>query len=125
MDVDYPLREGLNEARRQQPHVARQTHKIDLMLAQHRHDLALVLFAFAPLALNYNRLQPAFASQLQTTRICFVADDDCDLGVWNNAVTNRITQRQHVRPTAGYQDRDSFIPGVRQIATSRFPLTTV
>ncbi len=36
MNVEYPPPERLDETRRQEPHVSRQTNEIDLMLAQNR-----------------------------------------------------------------------------------------
>ena len=60
VNVEYPIPERLDEARRQKPHVTSKTNKIDTMLDQDRNDLPLVLFATATLAFNNPRLNSAF-----------------------------------------------------------------
>jgi len=96
MNVEYSPSKRLNKARRQQPHVTSETNKIHVALAQSCDDLVLVLFTIAPTTLDRNGFDATLSRELQPARAGFITDNDRDLSIGYSAVTNRITERQHV-----------------------------
>ena len=100
MDVENAILECVDEERRQDAHVPGKTDQIDALVAQDRNDLAIVLFTFTSAAFDDDCLDSALAGDLETFRVALIADHDGDLGVWNCAVSNRVGERNHVRPAA-------------------------
>src|SRR6185312_8254306 len=57
VNVQYPIWERFEKYRRNQPHIARQAHQIDFVLAQAGNHGSIVLGASDPFALDYMRVQ--------------------------------------------------------------------
>src|SRR6185369_12698334 len=121
MNVEYPPSKRLDKTRRQQPHVSGQTNKIHVTLAQSCNDLMLVLFSITPTTSNHDRFNSTHSREFQPARAGFVTYNDYYLSIRYATVTDRITERQHVRSATGDQDRNSLFQNV----TSRLPLVTL
>src|SRR5271165_6218967 len=81
MNVEDAIGKLLHEPGREQAHVTREAHEVDLALAQRGHDFAIVLLARLALRRNHQRVQAALARRLDSWRISPVRDDDRDLRV--------------------------------------------
>src|ERR1051325_1700679 len=97
MNVERAPAKRLYERRGEQAHVTGQADQLDAVCAQRRDDLAVMLFALAPAALDDQSLDSPLGRASQSRRVPLIADHNGDLGFRNSSLIDGIGERQHVR----------------------------
>ena len=108
MNVQNALRKGLNEARREQAHVASEADELDAMFLERGNDGGIMLCAFAAVGLNGERGEAAFPSSGETGRVGFIRDDDGNFGIRDATRGDAIRDGEEVRAAAREQDAETM-----------------
>jgi hypothetical protein len=108
MNIQDALRKTLNEVRRQQAHVAGQTHQIDLVFVQNGNDLAIVRFTLKPSRRDDLRGNTSRAGTLNSLRAFSIRDDNRDLRIRNSARGNAVRKGFKIRAPPAQQHTYAF-----------------
>lgn len=107
MDVEDALREGLDEAGREQAHVSGEAYVVDVVGAEGGDDFFVVLGALAAVGLDGEGFKAALACGFEAGRVGFVGDDDGDFAASELAGGDVVCYGEEVGATAGEQDAET------------------
>ncbi len=97
VNIQNGLRKGLHEIGREQPHISRQAHQINLVFAQNGDDLTIISFAFqSPRRHDPSGNVRRFGA-LNTLRAFAIGNHDRDFGVGDAAGGDAIRQGCKIR----------------------------
>ena len=108
MNVEDAATIRVDEFRRQDAHIPRETNQIDLSRRQRRYYFTIVFCARSSPTFDHQRFNSTFSGSFKTDRGRLITDHDRHFGVGNCLVLHSIRQRNHVRTATRDQDSDAL-----------------
>src|SRR5438132_14131772 len=96
MNVEDAAPVRVDEFRRQDAHIPRETNQIDLSRRQRRYYFTIVFWARSSATFDHQRFNSTFSGSFKTDRGGLITDHDRHFGVGNCLVMHSIRQRNHV-----------------------------